>query len=57
MCAVLVPMGSVLPTGMGYACGHGVCYFNRLRLCLLLFSQLVWVLLVPIGSAVDAEVG
>lgn len=49
--------GSVLPTGVGYACGHGVCYFNWLRFCLCLFFPLVWVVLVTIGSVDDAEVG
>ncbi|KAL6030660.1 hypothetical protein STEG23_027043, partial [Scotinomys teguina] len=33
------------------ACAYGVCSSNWCRCCRCLFFQLVWVVLVPVGSA------
>lgn len=44
-------MGSVLPAGVGFACSYVFCYSSWCRFCLCLFFLLLWVALVPIGSA------
>lgn len=51
MWVLVVPKGFLPWTGVGYACAYGVYSSNWCKFCLHLFFQLVWVALVPIGSA------